>query len=108
MGTELRVTVWTGDDVRAAAATAAVFREFDRLDAMMSVWKDGSDIVRLNAAAGERAVAVSAETREVLHTANEISVATISRTVSGSWNCARNLCQAGTGGSVQLVPAIAL
>jgi len=73
MGTELRVTLWTGDDVRAAAATAAVFREFDRLDAMMSVWKDGSDIVRLNAAAGRAAVPISPETRDVLHIAREIS-----------------------------------
>jgi thiamine biosynthesis lipoprotein len=76
MGTELRVTVSTRDTARADAAIAAVFGEFDRLDRMMSVWKDGSDIARLNAAAGERAVTVSAETREVLHTANEISVAT--------------------------------
>ena len=76
MGTELRVTVSTRDTARADVAIAAVFNEFDRLDKMMSVWQDGSDIVRLNAAAGERAVAVSAETREVLHTANEISVAT--------------------------------
>jgi thiamine biosynthesis lipoprotein len=73
MGTELRVTVWTGDDMRAAAATAAVFREFDRLDAMMSVWKDGSDIVRLNAAAGRAAVSVSPETRDVLHIARQVS-----------------------------------
>jgi thiamine biosynthesis lipoprotein len=73
MGTELRVTAWTADDARADAAAAAVFREFDRLDAMMSVWKDGSDIVRLNAAAGDRAVPVSAETREVLHVARQIS-----------------------------------
>ncbi len=73
MGTELQVSVWTREDERAAAAVAADFREFDRLDAMMSVWKDGSDIVRLNAAAGARAVPVSAETREVLHIARQIS-----------------------------------
>ena len=73
MGTELRVTVWSADDARAGRAAAAVFGEFDRLDAMMSVWKDGSDIVRLNAAAGERAVPVSPETREVLRIAYQIS-----------------------------------
>ena len=73
MGTELRVTVWTGDEGRADAAAAAVFHEFDRLDAMMSVWKDGSDIVRLNAAAGERAVQILPETREVLNLARQIS-----------------------------------
>ena len=73
MGTEVRVTVATRDEAKAGTAVAAVFAEFDRLDAMMSVWKDGSDIVRLNAAAGEHAVPVSAETREVLHVANGIS-----------------------------------
>ena len=73
MGTEVRVTAWTADAARAEVAAVAVFREFDRLDAMMSVWKDGSDIVRLNAAAGDRAVPVSAETREVLHIARQIS-----------------------------------
>jgi thiamine biosynthesis lipoprotein len=73
MGTELRVTVWTNDDAGADAGVSAVFHEFDRLDAMMSVWKDGSDILRLNAAAGERAVPVSPETREVLGIAHQIS-----------------------------------
>lgn len=73
MGTELRVTVWTVDDARAVAGVSAVFNEFDRLDAMMSVWKDGSDILRLNAAAGEHPVPVSPETREVLRIAHQIS-----------------------------------
>jgi len=73
MGTELKVSVWTADDGQAAVAVAAVFGEFDRLDALMSVWKDGSDIVRLNAAAGDRPVAVSRETREVLKIAHQIS-----------------------------------
>jgi thiamine biosynthesis lipoprotein len=73
MGTELRVSVWTAADARADAAIAEVFGEFDRLDALMSVWKDSSDIVRLNRAAGEHAVPVSPETREVLGIANEMS-----------------------------------
>jgi thiamine biosynthesis lipoprotein len=73
MGTEVKVSAWTADDARADAAIAAVFGEFDRLDALMSVWKDGSDIVRLNAAAGEHAVPVSPETREVLGIGHQIS-----------------------------------
>ena len=73
MGTEVAVTAWTGDEPRAAAAFAAVFGEFDRLDALMSVWKEGSDILRLNAAAGDHAVPVSVETREVLRTARQVS-----------------------------------
>ena len=73
MGTELALTAWTSDEARAEAAFAAVFGEFDRLDAMMSVWKDGSDILRLNAAAGDHSVPVSAETREVLRVARQVS-----------------------------------
>ncbi len=91
MGTEVRVSAFTSDDERAETAIKAVFGEFDRLDAMMSVWKDGSDIVRLNAAAGEHAVPVSAETREVLHIANQVSEQTGGRfditfaALSGLW-----------------------
>ena len=73
MGTELALTAWTSDDSRAEAAFAAVFAEFDRLDAMMSVWSEGSDIVRLNAAAGDHPVPVSTETREVLGVARQVS-----------------------------------
>jgi len=91
MGTELRVVASTPDQPRADVAIDAVFREFDRLDAMMSVWKDGSDIVRLNAAAGGHPVAVSRETREVLQIANQISEQTGGRfdvtfaALSGLW-----------------------
>jgi thiamine biosynthesis lipoprotein len=73
MGTEVKVTAWTADDARADVAISAVFSEFDRLDDLMSVWKSGSDIARLNNAAGERAVPVSADTREVLRIARQVS-----------------------------------
>jgi len=73
MGSELNLTAWTADEAKATAAFEAVFAEFDRLDALMSVWREGSDIVRLNAAAGEKPVPVSRETREVLHAARQIS-----------------------------------
>ena len=46
---------------------------FDRLDRLMSVWKTGSDIVKLNAAAGERPVPVSRDTLSVLLTARQVS-----------------------------------
>ena len=91
MGTEVRVSASTTDAARADAAAGAVFREFDRLDAMMSVWKDGSDIVRLNAAAGRQAVNVAPETREVLNIARQISEQTGGRfdvtfaALSGLW-----------------------
>ena len=91
MGTEVELTAWTADDVRAEAAFTAVFLEFDRLDAMMSVWKDGSDVLRLNAAAGDHAVPVSPETREVLRVARQVSDQTEGRfdvtfgALSGLW-----------------------
>jgi FAD:protein FMN transferase len=91
MGTEVRVSAATTDEARAETASAAVFREFDRLDAMMTVWQDGSDIARLNAAAGRQAVAVAPETREVLEIARQISEQTGGRfdvtfaALSGLW-----------------------
>ena len=73
MGTEVHITAWTDDETTAVAAFDKAFDEFDRLDALMSVWKDGSDVVRINDAAGKPAVAVSREVREVLHAAREVS-----------------------------------
>jgi FAD:protein FMN transferase len=73
MGSSLQVSLWTADDAGAAAAFEAVFAEFDRLDRLMSVWKEGSDIQRLNTAAGDRPVTVSAETIEVLTIARQVS-----------------------------------
>jgi thiamine biosynthesis lipoprotein len=74
MGSELRLTAWTnsGED-RTVEAFEAVFREFDRLEALMSVWKPGSEVERLNAAAGLHPVPVSAEVMEVLQDARQIS-----------------------------------
>lgn len=66
MGAELRVTVWTADETAALAAMSAVFTEFDRLDALLSVWKPQSDVVRLNAAAGGPPLTVSTETLAVV------------------------------------------
>src|SRR5437870_2307856 len=73
MGSELRLSAWTADQSAATAAFNAVFAEFDRLERLMSVWRDGSDIQRLNAAAGREAVAVSADTIAVLREARQIS-----------------------------------
>ena len=73
MGSELRLTAWTDDKAKAGAAFDAVFAEFDRLDGLMSVWRPGSDIVRLNAAAGDHPVMVSGEVRDVLRTARQVS-----------------------------------
>jgi thiamine biosynthesis lipoprotein len=73
MGTEVHISAWTTDEAAAVRAFDDAFNEFDRLDALMSTWKEGSDILRLNDAAGKTAVGVSAEVREVLHASHEVS-----------------------------------
>jgi FAD:protein FMN transferase len=73
MGSELRLTAWTADEVAAVAAFDAVFAEFERLDALMSVWRPGSDVLKLNAAAGEHPVALQPEVIEVLAIARQVS-----------------------------------
>lgn len=73
MGSEVTITAWTGNEARAGEAFAAVFGEFDRLDALLSVWKAGSDVVRINTAAGTAPVSVSPETIEVLQAAARVS-----------------------------------
>jgi thiamine biosynthesis lipoprotein len=73
MGSSLALTAWAEDEARARAAFAAVFAEFERLEALLSVWREGSDVARLNAAAGTGPVAVARETREVLRAAARVS-----------------------------------
>ena len=73
MGTEVRLTAVTTDEAGAASAFDEVFREFDRLEALMTVWRDQSDIARLNQAAGAHPVPISPEVREVLAIARQVS-----------------------------------
>ena len=72
MGSELHIAAWTADD-SASASIDAVFAEFERLERLMSVWRDGSDIRRLNAAAGRQPVPISGDVLAVLHDAHQIS-----------------------------------
>lgn len=74
MGSEVRLTARTSSADLMDTASASVFDEFDRLDALLSVWKSGSDVLRANAAAGASAVKVSRETIEVLQAAHRVSV----------------------------------
>jgi FAD:protein FMN transferase len=73
MGSELRLTAWATDDATARSAFDAVFAEFERLEAQMSTWRPGSDVLRINAAAGDHAVPVAADVRDVLRLARQIS-----------------------------------
>ena len=73
MGSELRLSAWTADERAAVSAFDAVFAEFDRLESLMSNWRQGSDVERLNAAAGDRPVPISRDVVSVLQTAHQIS-----------------------------------
>jgi thiamine biosynthesis lipoprotein len=73
MGTELRLTAWTADETKALGAFETVFDEFDRLEQILSHWRDGSDVQRLNAAAGKHPVSVGTEIRDVLRNARQVS-----------------------------------
>jgi FAD:protein FMN transferase len=73
MGSQLRLAAWTTDEAAALDTFEHIFREFDRLDNLLSVWKDNSDVVRINKNAGVTPVAVSDDTVAVLRTAAEIS-----------------------------------
>jgi thiamine biosynthesis lipoprotein len=73
MGSELRLTAWAADEPAARSAFDAVFKEFERLEALMSVWRPGSDVLRINAAAGDHGVAVHTDVRDVLRIARQVS-----------------------------------
>lgn len=73
MGSDLHLTAWSTDEVAARSAFDAVFAEFERLEALMSTWRPASDVLRINAAAGDHAVPVAADVRDVLRRAREIS-----------------------------------
>jgi thiamine biosynthesis lipoprotein len=73
MGTELQLTAWTADEPAADAAFQAVFQEMDRLENLLSNWRETSEIQQLNAAAGKHPVRVGNELREVLQAAHQVS-----------------------------------
>ena len=66
MGSQLTLSAWTTDERDAESPFEHVFREFDRLESLLSVWKDGSDVVRMNKNAGVAPVPVSQDTIDVL------------------------------------------
>jgi thiamine biosynthesis lipoprotein len=66
MGTLLELTLASADEAAARAAMAAVFAEVEALDALLSTWREQSDISRLNRAAGRGSVAVDPRTAALL------------------------------------------
>ncbi|MDX2088473.1 MAG: FAD:protein FMN transferase [Kofleriaceae bacterium] len=73
MGTVVTVFLWTDDEAKAAKAADAVFTEMKRLDGVMTTWTPDSEVSRINQAAGDKPVAVSAETYAVIERAHDIS-----------------------------------
>ena len=71
MGSPVDLSAWTARETDALAAFEEVFDEFDRLDSLLSVWKEGSDVLRLNANAGRDPVAISHDTMAVLRHARQ-------------------------------------
>jgi thiamine biosynthesis lipoprotein len=73
MGTTVEIKIWSGEDDKAQAAIAAAFDEIARIERLMTTWREDSDISRVNAAAGQHPVQVSAETVECVERSLEFS-----------------------------------
>ncbi len=73
MGSDLRLTAWTSEEAGAVAAFDEAFREVDRLEDLLSNWRQHSDVQRVNEAAGKHPVPVGTELRDVLSTARQVS-----------------------------------
>jgi thiamine biosynthesis lipoprotein len=73
MGTDVTITVVARSEKEGEASIDAGMAELRRLDAMMSLYKDTSEITRVNRAAGKNPVKVSPEMIEVVERAVEVS-----------------------------------
>ncbi len=67
MGTQIVLTAYTDNKSRAEAAFEAAFVEFDRLEVLLTTWRNDSDVSKINAAAGGAAVKVAPETLAVVN-----------------------------------------
>jgi thiamine biosynthesis lipoprotein len=73
MGTDVTITVVAPSEKEGEAAIDSAMDEIKRLDSMMSLYKDDSQITRVNLAAGEHSVTVSPEMIEVVEEARRVS-----------------------------------
>ncbi len=73
MGTDVTITVVAPSSREGEAAIDAGMAELKRLDAMMSLYKDTSELTAVNLAAGKNPVRVSPEMIEVVERATAIS-----------------------------------
>ncbi|HLE40006.1 MAG TPA: FAD:protein FMN transferase, partial [Nitrospirota bacterium] len=73
MGTQVSITVVAKTEQEGEAAIDAAMAEVRRFDRMMSLYKDDSEITRVNLAAGKGPVEVSPEMIEMVEAARKIS-----------------------------------
>jgi FAD:protein FMN transferase len=100
MGTHLAFAAYTSptvDATKARAAWADAIAEIQRIEALMTTWREDSEISKINAAAGKEPVVVGAETLQVIqesiHT-SEISEGTFDitfETLHGLWKFDQDL-----------------
>ena len=76
MGTEVSVFLWSDDPEAGLATLEAVFQEVDRIDRLMSTYKDDSEISIINRTAADSAVVVGHELYQLIARSLEISVLT--------------------------------
>jgi FAD:protein FMN transferase len=73
MGTVVSLVQASADEEGAALAARAVFDELDRIDRLMSSWRDDSDVSRINAAAPGQWVVIDAEVFTVIAAATAVA-----------------------------------
>jgi thiamine biosynthesis lipoprotein len=73
MGTYVRIQIVLEDEHAARAAMDAAYAEIERLEAMLSEWRDDSEISSINRSAGGEAVSVSPETVALARRSVEIA-----------------------------------
>lgn len=73
MGTAIEITLIGEEEEAASQAALQAFQQIKRIEHLMSPWIESSDVFRINRAAGQDWVKVSAETLKVIKKAQEIS-----------------------------------
>ncbi len=73
MGSPFEITAVHEDKQAAEAAIDAAFKEIDRLELMISSWRDDSETARINRAAGQAPVAVSPELFNLIRRSLKVS-----------------------------------
>lgn len=76
MGTRIAVSLWAEGETEARSCIGRVMDEMRRVDALMSPFRDDSELARINGAAGRAPVAVNAELFGLIRRALRISALT--------------------------------